>query len=48
LPICSSGIAVGFADQSHFARHFKRLAGVTHASSGKLQKRTKRPQERYI
>jgi AraC family transcriptional regulator len=29
LPLADVATEVGFSDQSHFTRHFKRLVGVT-------------------
>jgi AraC family transcriptional regulator len=29
IPIAEIGLATGFADQSHFTKHFKRIVGVT-------------------
>ncbi len=29
LPLCDVAQRVGFSDQSHFTRHFKRLVGIT-------------------
>jgi AraC-like DNA-binding protein len=28
-PVSEIALALGFSDHSHFARHFRRLAGVT-------------------
>lgn len=29
VPLAQVAAAVGFADQSHFTRHFRRIVGVT-------------------
>jgi transcriptional regulator of acetoin/glycerol metabolism/AraC-like DNA-binding protein len=38
LPLANIALAVGFADQSHFSRHFRRLAGITPSGFRKAQR----------
>jgi AraC-like DNA-binding protein len=38
LPCIDTAIAVGFADQSHFTKHFKRIVGVSPGRYGTIRK----------
>jgi transcriptional regulator of acetoin/glycerol metabolism/AraC-like DNA-binding protein len=38
LPLANIALAVGFADQSHFSRHFRRLVGITPSGFRKAQR----------
>ncbi len=38
LPCVDTAIAVGFADQSHFTKHFKRIVGVSPGRYGAVRK----------
>jgi len=39
LPCIDTALAVGFADQSHFTKHFKRIVGVPPGLYGGVHKK---------